>query len=85
MKNRKAFLVPTVALMGVLALSACSKPEMAACTDPRPVECPETYEPVCAKTKSGKMVSRASVCAACSDFDVVGTFEGKCPGQEDSM
>jgi hypothetical protein len=80
-----------VALAGVLV--ACSPiagenqrgaeriAEMNLCPEERPQVCTMEYRPTCGHLDNGRRKDYASHCSACSDQEVVGTFEGSCDSQ----
>jgi hypothetical protein len=83
--NFNRLRTPLVFLISFL-LFGCSgkqnKPdsEIILCENPRPEVCGMVYDPVCAKTLSGKWVVKSNRCNACRSADVQGYKLGKaCP------
>jgi hypothetical protein len=51
------------------------------CPQERPQVCTMEYRPTCGHLDNGRRKDYASHCSACSDKEVVGTFEGSCDSQ----
>lgn len=91
---------PLAALVALLALGGCSKPDdveasLRQCESPRPQFCTREYRPVCGLRDTGvrcitepcpstELNTYGNACDACSDESVRGYTEGACDGEEAS-